>query len=61
MQKTMNVDTRAPRSEVCIGYRCDDRRSGMGNIVSQGDRDIRIYIKGVSPRYRDEVPRPAHR
>ena len=51
VQQTMNVDTRAPRSEVCIGFRCNDPRKRMGNIVSQGDRPVKIYIKGVSPRY----------
>ena len=50
-QQTMNVDTRAPRSEVCIGFRCNDPRKRMGNIISQGDRPVKIYIKGVSPRY----------
>ena len=49
VQKTMNVDTRAPRSEVCVGFRCS--RSDEGNIISQGDREVKIYIKGVSPRY----------
>lgn len=52
VQKTINVDTRAPRSEVCIGFRCNDPRKRMGNIISQGDRPVKIYIKGVSPRYR---------
>ena len=44
----MTVDTRAPRSAVCIGFRCSDRRKRMGNIISQGDRRVKIYIKGVS-------------
>src|SRR5829696_7969961 len=38
VQKTMSVDTRAPRSEVCIGYRCNDPQKRMANIISQGDR-----------------------
>ena len=51
VQKTINVDTRPPRSQVCIGYRCTDPQGRMGNIISQGDRPVKIYIKGVSPRY----------
>ena len=46
--RTMTVDTHAPRSAVCIGFRCSDRRKRMGNIISQGDRRVRIYIRGVS-------------
>ena len=51
IQKTMNVDTRAPVSEVCVGFRCNDPQQREGNIISQGDRAVKIYIKGVSPRY----------
>jgi hypothetical protein len=50
VQKTIKVDTRAPVSEVCVGFPCRVKREG--NIISQGDREVRIYIKGVSPRYR---------
>src|SRR5690349_13301 len=49
--KTMTVDTSAPRSAVCIGFRCGDPRKRMGNIISQGDRKVRIYIRGVSQRH----------
>ena len=49
VQKTINVDTRAPRSEVCVGFRCSV--NDEGNIISQGDREVKIYIKGVSPNY----------
>jgi hypothetical protein len=49
VQKTMNVDTRAPSPQVCIGFRCT--RKEEGNIISQGDREVKIYVKGVSPRY----------
>lgn len=49
VQKTTTVDTRAPRSEVCVGSAC---KNEPRNIFSQGDRRIPIYIKGVSPRYR---------
>src|SRR3954451_24607300 len=50
VQKTTTVDTRAPKSEVCVGSPCSDRKN-FPNIVSQGDRRIKIYIKGVSPWY----------
>jgi hypothetical protein len=49
VQQTINVDTKAPVSEVCVGFRCSLKDEG--NVISQGDRDVRIYIKGVSPRY----------
>jgi flagellar hook assembly protein FlgD len=49
VQKTMNVDTKAPRSEVCIGFKC--AVSKQGNIISQGDRHVKIYINRVSPLY----------
>src|SRR4051812_3068778 len=42
VQKTTTVDTEAPRSAVCIGYRCSDPQKRMGNVVSQGDRQIRV-------------------
>lgn len=49
LQKTMNVDTKAPAPQVCVGDPCqktkDVRRQ---NIVSQGDRAIDIYIRGRS-------------
>ena len=51
VQKTTTVDTRAPKSEVCVGVPCSDTKN-VANIVSQGDRAIKIYIKGVSPNYR---------
>jgi flagellar hook assembly protein FlgD len=51
IQKTMTVDTRAPRSLVCIGNPCSNTRpEDRGNIISQGDRLVKIYIKGVSTR-----------
>jgi hypothetical protein len=50
VQKTTTVDTRAPKSEVCVGVPCSNKKD-VGNIVSQGDRRIKIYIKGVSPWY----------
>ena len=49
VQKTIIVDTRAPLSEVCVGYPCKDKR--LGNIISQGDRRVKIFVQGVSPRY----------
>ena len=49
VQKTMNVDTKAPVSQVCVGFRCAVKDEG--NIISQGDRAVKIYIKGVSPNY----------
>src|SRR3954453_10839240 len=38
VQKTMTVDPKAPRSQVCIGFKCSDPKKRMGNVVSQGDR-----------------------
>ena len=49
VQQTINVDTRAPRSEVCIGVRC--RVDQAPNVVAPGEAPIRIYIQGVSPHY----------
>jgi hypothetical protein len=49
-QQTMKIDTRAPRSQVCIGYRCADRER-LGNIVAPGEPEVRIYIRGVSSRF----------
>jgi flagellar hook assembly protein FlgD len=50
VQKTTTVDTRAPKSKVCVGVPCSETKN-LANIVSQGDRAIKIYIKGVSPSY----------
>src|SRR5690349_13826059 len=50
VQKTTTVDTRAPKSEVCVGVPCSETKN-LANIVSQGDRAIKVYIKGVSPNY----------
>jgi flagellar hook assembly protein FlgD len=47
VQQTMNVDTKAPRAEVCIGFKCSVK--AQGNIISQGDREVKIYINRVSP------------
>lgn len=46
VQKTMNLDTRAPRPRVCVGVSCTKRETA--NIVSQGDRKIPLYVHGVS-------------
>ena len=48
VQKTTTVDTKAPTSQVCIGFKCSDPQKRMGNVVSQGDRAIKVYIRGVS-------------
>ncbi|MDA0183520.1 hypothetical protein OJ997_24640 [Solirubrobacter phytolaccae] len=48
LQKTMNVDTKAPAPQVCIGDPCTKRDPRLQNIVSQGDREIDIYVKGRS-------------
>ena len=53
VQKTTTVDTKAPRSEVCIGFKCTDTKR-MGNVISQGDRKLRFYIRGVS-RFRTHL------
>ncbi|MBE2316883.1 hypothetical protein DVA67_012950 [Solirubrobacter sp. CPCC 204708] len=47
VQKTMTVDTRAPRPQVCIGAPCGEK-DGWQNVVSQGDRAIDIYTRGRS-------------
>ncbi len=49
VQETMTVDTRAPKSEVCVGFPCSQK--SLGNIISQGDTRVKIYVKGVSPVY----------
>ena len=59
VQKTTTLDTRAPRSEVCIGFPCKNKQE-LGNIISQGDRKVLIYVKGVS-RYPTRLTTPAHR
>ena len=57
VQKTMNVDTqRAALRRSASASAAAIRRKRMGNIISQGDREVRIYIQGVS-RFRDAVPR----
>ncbi|RKQ92335.1 hypothetical protein C8N24_2181 [Solirubrobacter pauli] len=48
LQKTMNVDTKAPTPQVCLGDPCQKRDPRLQNIVSQGDRAIDIYIRGRS-------------
>lgn len=48
---TINVDTKAPSPQVCIGDPCQKQDPRLQNIVSQGDRAIDIYIRGRSPRY----------
>src|SRR5215216_1490040 len=53
VQKTMTVDTKAPRSRLCIGFTCSDTKH-MGNVISQGDRRIWFYIRGVS-RFRTNL------
>src|SRR4051812_40089064 len=50
VRKTMTVDTHAPSSEVCVGYPCTDPRKRLGNIISQRDRQVRIYVEHVSSR-----------
>lgn len=49
IQKTMRVDTQAPGTEVCVGFPC--AKSEKGNIISQGDREVKIYVRRVSPFY----------
>ena len=41
VQKTTTVDTKAPPSQVCIGFKCSDPQKRMGNVISQGDRAVR--------------------
>jgi hypothetical protein len=47
VQKTMTVDTKAPTPQVCIGGRCSEK-DGWENIVSQGDREIDLFVQGRS-------------
>ncbi|MDA0161917.1 hypothetical protein OM076_16705 [Solirubrobacter ginsenosidimutans] len=47
IQKTMTVDTKAPDPVACIGFKCSDTKH-MGNVISQGDRRVLIYVRGVS-------------
>jgi flagellar hook assembly protein FlgD len=53
IQKTTTVDTRAPRSQLCVGFKCSDTKR-MGNVISQGDRRVWFYIRGVS-RFRTNL------
>jgi flagellar hook assembly protein FlgD len=48
VRKSMAVDTRAPASRVCVGFPCSDPQRRLGNIISQGDREVRLYVNGVS-------------
>ena len=50
VQKTMRVDTKAPTPRVCIGGPCS-KRDGWENIVSQGNREIDLYVQSRSPRF----------
>ena len=47
IQKTTLVDTKAPQPVACIGFRCANTKE-MGNVISQGDRRVLIYVRGVS-------------
>ena len=51
VQQTINVDTKAPRVRGLRRLPVQRPAGAMGNVISQGDRDVQIYIKGVSPRY----------
>jgi hypothetical protein len=42
------VDTRPPRSRVCVGVRCAVQRTQ--NIVAPGTSPIRLYVRGISRR-----------
>ena len=50
VQKTMRVDTKAPTPRVCIGGPCS-KRDGWENVVSQGNREIDLYVQSRSPRF----------
>ncbi|HEY6892223.1 MAG TPA: N,N-dimethylformamidase beta subunit family domain-containing protein [Solirubrobacter sp.] len=47
IQKTTLLDTKAPQPVACIGFRCANTKD-MGNVISQGDRRVLIYVRGVS-------------
>jgi hypothetical protein len=47
IQKTTLVDTKAPQPVACIGFKCANTKE-MGNVISQGDRRVPIYVRGVS-------------
>ena len=50
IQKTMTVDTQAPRSMVCVGVPCIERPSRPSSATSspRATAQVQIYIKGVS-------------
>ncbi len=50
IQRTMTLDTRPPKSAVCIGTPCD--KPVKGNIIAPSHGPVRVYIKGISRVYR---------
>ena len=50
VQKTMDVDRRAPRPVLCVGVPCSDRRE-LRNIYAPGSGPVRVYVPGVSPLF----------
>jgi hypothetical protein len=50
IQKTMTLDTKPPRSLVCVGTPCDKKVAG--NIIAPSHAPVRVFIKGVSRSYR---------
>lgn len=52
VQKTMRVDTKAPTPQVCLGVACSTKRQReWENVVSQGNREIDIYVQGRAPNF----------
>ena len=50
VQKTMRVDTKAP-SRGCASVARARQREGWENVVSQGNREIDLYVQSRSPRF----------
>jgi hypothetical protein len=50
IQKTMSLDTKPPRSEVCVGAPCRPEPKALPNIVAPG-KPVKVYVRGVSTAY----------
>jgi hypothetical protein len=52
IQRTMSLDTKPPRSLVCVGAPCN--KDGGENIVAPSHGPVKVYIRGVSSAYRTQ-------
>ncbi len=50
IQRTMTLDTKAPKSIVCVGTRCDKKAGN--NVIAPSQPTVRVYIKGISRAFR---------